>query len=249
MRPRNPALPPAQLRKGPFFSSPTFVQPSVKPVPKQVEHYLYLSSRGVVGGHADTKIGADVLSPADRHLHLWHDVPIRLGVVPQIPGPDKLKHWRPQPAQPVIRRKTLPDRGIEKYRLRRNVRVTWQTRAELRLHKSIRAEKLVKSGKSFKRGRSGPKASRLVAGWQNSAAKQAQNRSRLQARKHDPLQAKCGVANTDIPGVILILKIDRDVNFNLIIHPEALLMNDVGRAPRSACRIHPRGDHNFIFRI
>jgi hypothetical protein len=40
----------------------------------------------------------------------------------------------------VIRRKTLADGGIKKYRLRRNVRVARQTRAELRLNKSIPLE-------------------------------------------------------------------------------------------------------------
>jgi len=51
---------------------------------------------------------------------------------------------------------------------------------------------------------------------------------RLQARKHHPLQAQCGIANAAVPGVIQILKINRDVDLNLISYSEALLMNATG---------------------
>src|SRR5882762_8846382 len=84
MQPSHPACLTAQSRKALFSPSPTFVKPTVEPVPKQVEHNLYLSSRSVVDRYADAEIGANVLSAANRHLHLRHDVPIRFRFVYQI---------------------------------------------------------------------------------------------------------------------------------------------------------------------
>src|SRR6266403_4299034 len=121
MRPSHPACPTAQSRKALFSPSPTFVKPTVEPVPKQIEHNLYLSSRSVVDRHANAQIGANVLPLADRHLHLRHDIPIRLRFVYQIARAEKLEHRRPRPSQAVIRSKTLADGGIKKYRLRRDI--------------------------------------------------------------------------------------------------------------------------------
>src|SRR5882724_7437790 len=241
MQPSHPACLTAQSRKALFSPSPTFVKPTVEPVPKQVEHNLYLSSRSVVDRYADAEIGANVLPLADRHLHLRQHVPISFCMVHQIPGGQKLEHRRPQPAQTVIRPKTLADRSIKKYRLRRDVRMPRQVRAELRLNKCVGRKELIKSGKRFERRGSGAETSRPVAGWQNNAAKQAQNRSRrpqnrvrLQTRKHYPLEAQRGVANAAIPGVIDILIVDRDIDLNLIFYSEPLLMNDVCRTARRA---------------
>src|SRR5882757_340463 len=256
MQPSHPACPTAQSRKALFSPSPTFVKPTIKPVPKQVEHNLYLSSRSVVHRYADAQIGANVLPLADRHLHLRQHIPIGFCMVHQIPGRQKLEQRRPQSAQTVIRPKTLADRSIKKYRLRRDVRVPRQVRAKLRLNKCIRRKELIKSSERFKRRRSGPETSRPIAGWQNSPAKQAQNRSRwpqnrvrLQTRKHYALEAQRSVANSAIPGVIDILIVDRDVDLDLIFYSEALFMNDVSRTARRARRIQPRGNHHFVFGI
>src|SRR5712671_2948736 len=256
MQPSRPACPTAQFRKALFSPSPTFVKPTIKPVPKQVEHNLYLSSRSVVHRYADAEIGANVLPLADRHLHLRQHIPIGFCMVHQIPSRQKLEHRRPQPAQTVIRPKTLADGGIKKYRLWRDVRVPRQVRAKLRLNKCIRRKELIKSSKRFERRGSASEPTRTIAGWQNNAAKQAQNRSRrpqnrvrLQTRKHYALEAQRGVANTAIPGVIDILIVDRDVDLDLIFYSEALLMNDVRRTARRARRIQPRGNHHFIFGI
>src|SRR5882757_10466207 len=197
MQPTHPACPTAQSRKALFSPSPTFVKPTIKPVPEQVEHNLYLSSRGVVDRYADAEVGANVLPLADRHLHLRQHIPIGLCMVHQIPSRQKLEHRRPQPAQTVIRSKTLADRSIKKYRLRRDVRVPRQVRAKLRLNKCVGGKKLIKSSKRFERRGSASEPTRPIAGWQNNTANQAQNRSRwpqnrvrLQARKHYALEAQ-----------------------------------------------------------
>src|SRR6267154_3405521 len=138
----------------------------------------------------------------------------------------------------MICSKALPDGGVEKYRLRRNVRVTRQIRAKLCLNKCVGGEELIKSRECFKRCGPASETARPIAGGQNSAAKQAQNRTcrphnrvRLQARKHHPLHAQRGIPNAAIPGVIQILKVDRNIDLDLISYPEALLMNHVSRAP------------------
>src|SRR5712671_5366719 len=256
MQPSRPACPTAQSRKALFSPLPTFVKPTIKPVPEQVEHNLSLSSRSIVDRHTDAEIGANVLPLADRYLHLRQHIPIGLCMVHQIPGRSKLEHRRPQPAQTVIRPKTLADRSIKKYRLRRDVRVPRQVRAKLRLNKCVGRKELIKSSKRFERRGSAPEASRPIAGWQNSAAKQAQNRSRwpqnrvrLQTRKHYPLEAQRGVADTAIPGVIDILIVDRNIDLDLIFYSEPLLMNDVSRTARRARSIQPRGNHHFVFGI
>src|SRR5258705_1599002 len=194
MQPSHPACLTAQSRKALFSPSPTFVKPTIKPVPKQVEHNLYLSSRSVVDRHTDAQIGANVLPFADRHLHLRQHIPIGFCMVHQIPGCQKLEHRRPQPAQTVIRPKTLTDGSIKKYRLWRDVRVPRQVRAKLRLNKCVGRKELIKSSKRFERRGSAPEATRPIAGWQNNTAKQAQNRSRrpqnrvrLLTRQHDAL--------------------------------------------------------------
>src|SRR5438477_7826 len=62
-------------------------------------------------------------------------------------------------------------------------------------------------------------------------------------------QAKSGVANAAVPSVILVLKIDRDVDFNLIFYAEALLVNDVSEETGCALRVERGGDDDFVFRI
>src|SRR6267378_180480 len=151
MQPSHPACLTAQSRKALFSPSPTFVKPTVEPVPKQVEHNLYLPSRSVVHRYADAQVGANVLPAANRHLHLRHDVPIRFRFVYQIARAEKLEHRRPQPSQAVIRSKTLADGGIKKYRLRCDISMSRQVRAELRLNKCVRRKELIKSSKRFER--------------------------------------------------------------------------------------------------
>jgi hypothetical protein len=149
----------------------------------------------------------------------------------------------------VVNSDTLADRRIEKYGLRRNVRVARQIRAELRLHKSIRAKKLIKRRKSFKRRRPRSETSRSAPGWQKDATLQRENRSRLQVRIQRSLYGQRGVPNASIPRVVLILEIDWNIDFNLIVFPEALLVNDMTRSPRRALRIEARRQHNFVFGI
>src|SRR5258708_26700023 len=171
MQPSHPACPTAQSRKALFSPSPTFVKPTIKPVPKQIEHNLYLSSRSVVDRYADAEVGANVLPLADRYLHLRQHIPIGFCMVHQIPGCQKFEHRRPQPAQPVIRPKTLADRSIEKYRLRRDVRVPRQVRAKLRLNKCVGREELIKSSERFERRGSASEATRPIARTPNNTAK------------------------------------------------------------------------------
>src|SRR5213594_1402558 len=66
----------------------------------------------------------------------------------------------------------------------------------------------------------------LVAGRHDDLSLQAQNRSGTQAREHFSLDPKHGIANASIPDVVLILKVDRNVDLNLIFHAEALLVNN-----------------------
>src|SRR5258708_34922969 len=160
---------------GGSFHLPAFVQSSVLPVPEQIEHDLNVSSGSVVDGNAHAEVGTDVLTLANRHLHLRQHVPICFRIVDKIPSREEFHHRRPQAAQTMIRRETLAEGGIEEDGLRGDVRVTRQVGAELRLYKRIRAEKLVKGGKSFKGCRAGPETSRFVAGGQNDAALQAED--------------------------------------------------------------------------
>src|SRR5437773_10228250 len=122
-------------------------------------------------------------------------------------------------------------------------------RAHLKLHKSIRRKKLVKSRKRLECRRASPQAMGLVAGRHDDLSLQAQNRSGTQAREHFSLDPKHGIANASIPDVVLILKVDRNVDLNLIFHAEALLVNNVIRYARRSPRIDCARNYNFVLRI
>src|SRR5215468_2875022 len=124
-----------------------------------------------------------------------------------------------------------------------------QVCAKLGLHKRPRAKHLIESRESLKCGRPRSKSSAPVTGRQNHAALQTQNRAGLQIRKHHALHAQRRVSNTAIPGVILVLKRDRNVHLDLISLPKPLLMNDVILYSRRSTSIHCGREHHFIFGI
>src|SRR5437868_1480811 len=124
-------------------ASPALGQAAVLPVPKNVKDGLDVASGSIVDGNAHAKVGADVLTLADGHLHLRENVPIGFGAVDQITGCEKFAHRRPHPAEAVVGGKSLSDGGIEKNSLRGDVGVAGQIRSELRLNKSVGGKKLI----------------------------------------------------------------------------------------------------------
>src|ERR1700719_616253 len=124
-----------------------------------------------------------------------------------------------------------------------------QVRAKLCLDKSVRPKYLIESSEGFESGGSTPKTTRLVAGGHNQASLQAEDRSRRQAGEHYALHPECGVTNAAVPGVVLVLKCQGDVDFNLIVLSEALLMNHVAHHAGSALRVDGVGEHSFVLGI
>jgi hypothetical protein len=78
---------------------------------------------------------------------------------------------------------------------------------------------------------------------------QAEDGTGPQAGKDFALQAESDVTNTAVPAVILISEVEGHIDFNLIFHAEALLVNDVGFEAGSALRIGGGGENDFVFRI
>jgi len=108
---------------------------------------------------------------------------------------------------------------------------------------------LIEGREGFKCGRAGAKATLPATSRHDYAAKQAQDRPFFQIRIHHALQAQSGVANASVPGVILVLEIQRNVHFDLILLSEALLVNDVTHDARRALCVEDTGNHHLIFRI
>jgi len=100
--------------------------------------------------------------------------PVHFRFVHQIARPDKLEHRRPHSSQTMICSNTLPDGGIEKYRLRRNVRMTRQIRAKLCLNKCVGGEELIKAANVSNVVVPLPKPRALLPVGSTAPAKQAQ---------------------------------------------------------------------------
>src|SRR6266850_1625504 len=81
---------------------PAFAQTAVKEIPEHVEHDLRGSTEGVVDGPPNADVGQNVLAPAERDLHLRHDVPIRFRSSLQIPVGQEFNHWSPDTAETLI---------------------------------------------------------------------------------------------------------------------------------------------------
>ena len=63
---------------------------------------------------------------------------------------------------------------------------------------------------------------------------------------HD-LLLRSGVADAAVPDAVLVLKFDGNVDLDLVVHSEALLVNNVRFIARRAVCIHRRREHNFVF--
>ena len=79
------------------WSSPSLEQPSVLPVPEQVEHKLHGPPGRVACGNPHTDVEPDMLSFTQGDLKLRHYITIRFRAGHEIPVGDKFHHWRPEP--------------------------------------------------------------------------------------------------------------------------------------------------------
>ena len=134
----------------------------------------------------------------------------------------------------MIRSEALTDCGIEEQRLRRNICVKGQLCSELGLDKCIGSEELIEGGEGFKCCRARSEAAGAVSARNEKPALQGQDGSAVQVGKHDALYAERGVAHSAIPDMILILKLDGNINFDLIGLSESLLVDDVTFVARRA---------------
>src|SRR4029079_8171029 len=106
--------------------------------------------------------------------------------------------------------------------------------SELRLDKCIGSEELIEGGEGFKCCGARSEAAGAVAARNEQPALQAQDGSAVQAGKHDALHPQRGVTYSAIPDMILILKLEGNINFDLIGLSEALLVDDVTFVARPA---------------
>ena|SRR5690348_10041718 len=141
----------------------------------------------------------------------------------------------------MVRRETVPDRRVEKNRLRSNVGVARQVGAELGLHEAIAAKKLIECYEGLKCGCPAAKSTPGAACGQDNAALKAEDRAGGQAREHRALYTERRIADAAVPGVILFLKTYWNIDFDLISLAEALLMDDVRLASGRTLRIEAGG--------
>src|SRR5581483_10998022 len=121
---------------------------------------------------------------------------------------------------------SLSERSIEEDRLRSDVGMTWKVCAELGLNESVRLEQLIEGREGLERGRARAESAGAISDRQQHTSLQGQDGPRFQVGEHDPLHAESHVADAAVPDVILVLEVNRHVDFNLIVHAEALLVDD-----------------------
>src|SRR5579872_2061394 len=149
----------------------------------------------------------------------------------------------------MIGGETLTDRRIEEKRLRCDVCVKRQVRPELRLNESVGPKQLVKCREWLERRCARSEAPRAVSAWNQESALKAQDRSAVQVGVHHALDAQGRIANAAVPDMVLILKLDRYIHLDLVVHSKPLFVDDVSFVSRRAIRIDRSRNNLLVFGI
>src|SRR5207237_8112345 len=91
------------------ISLPPLEQPSIEPIPQQIEHNLLRPLRRVGYRHLEADVHAHVLPPVECDLELRRDVDVRGCALGEVAIADDLEHRRPEAAEPVL----LPETAAE----------------------------------------------------------------------------------------------------------------------------------------
>ena len=188
-----------------------------------------------------------MLAPAQRDLHLRHDVPVGFSAVHQVAGGEKLHHGRPLAAEPMIGGDGLSNGGVVEEALRRFIGMSRQIGAHLELYPRVGGEELIEGGEWLKDGSAGA-AQPGASGGRQHPALQAENRAGSQAGKHHMLQPERNVAHVAGVVVIDVLHVPWNIDFELVEGPETLFMDEVGAPSRRAAGICGGRIDQFFFR-
>src|SRR5258707_6794123 len=116
----------------------------------------------------------------------------------------------------MVSRKALSQRGTPENILRRDIGMTRQICARLELDQCVWGKQLIKGCECFERCGAASEAAVPVAGRQDHAAKQAQNRSAAQTGPHFTLESERRISYASVPGLVLVLELHRDVHLDLV---------------------------------
>src|SRR6202521_6293275 len=126
----------------------------------------------------------------------------------------------------------LPDCRPPEQALRRDIRAMRQIGPQLKLQECIRGKELVECGKGFERCRPVTESIFAIPNGSEYSALQTQNGSLAQIREHHSLHRERNVPQAAVPGVVLVLCVDRHVNFDLIVDAKSLFMDNIGGKTR-----------------
>ena len=124
-----------------------------------------------------------------------------------------------------------------------------QIGADLKLDKGVGGEELVEGSEGLEGGGAAAEAALAVAGGRQDASLKTEDGAGAQVGIHLPLDAEGHVAGAVLPLMILILVVQREIDFKLVLHSEALFVNVVGDEAGRATGVRCGGDDELVFGI
>src|SRR5262245_6935541 len=83
--------------------APAIEESAIEPIPEEVRKKRAAALTAAVDRHADARADHDVLSAAERHLQLRHDIPSGFAAAGQLRRAEHFEHRRPASTVAVLK--------------------------------------------------------------------------------------------------------------------------------------------------
>ena len=225
---------------------PAIEEPSVEPVPQQIDQHLCGPVVGLPEGYADAGVQQDVLPRGEADLDLRDGVPVGGPAFAEGPRREDLDHGGPGAAETMLGEGGSERRTPKDFPPEFSARRELETRLEVQ--KAVSREDLAEGDERFQDGDAVPETPIPVSGGDDDFAGGAEDRAALQAVEQHPLVGEGHVPDPAVPVSRRLSEAERQEHLDLVPGTEALFVEELARDLARLAAVPAEGQYVLVFR-